>query len=504
MRWLLDRAEFDLRLRTGSATEEPLSWAHATDVLDPTPWLNGGELVLTTGLQLPRAAREQRAYVHRLTGAGVAGLGFGLGVRFDAIPAAVVDACEARALPLLEVPIGTAFIALTQAVAQQLADTELASLQRVHTIQRDITRVTVRSGLPGAVALLARELRGDAVVMDEYGVVMASSTTNSRLLERVGKEYRRLSRASRPGTVAVDTEDGILELQMIQGRSGVCGWLAVQHHTLPSPTDRMLLNQAAGLITLQLDWPAELLEAYHDLGGALLSLLLDAGVRSTGLERHLHHFGFEPRDEVVLVLAATDSRRTQLEQVVAAHLEPTKRPHVVASTNGGVAILLLARDAKLLVPGLAEAVTAAEVVRVVYGVSHRLDQAAIASGLGPAQLAAGAALREGRPVAWFSEVNLGPVLADEAVRTRVHSVAGPALAALGAADGPRDAGLLATLEAFLHHNGTWESAARSLGVHRHTLKARIARVEELTGLSLDVAENRALLLLALMSGPLMR
>ena len=56
-----------------------------------------------------------------------------------------------------------------------------------------------------------------------------------------------------------------------------------------------------------------------------------------------------------------------------------------------------------------------------------------------------------------------------------------------------------SLEAFLHHNGSWETAARALGVHRHTLRARMARVEELTGLSLDSADNRVLLTLALMS-----
>ena len=79
---------------------------------------------------------------------------------------------------------------------------------------------------------------------------------------------------------------------------------------------------------------------------------------------------------------------------------------------------------------------------------------------------------------------------------------GPAGVGIG---GPRGYGhghrLLASLEAFLHHNGSWEAAAHALGVHRHTLRARISRVEELTGLSLDVAENRVMLLLGLMSRP---
>jgi purine catabolism regulator len=94
------------------------------------------------------------------------------------------------------------------------------------------------------------------------------------------------------------------------------------------------------------------------------------------------------------------------------------------------------------------------------------------------------------------------VLADEVVRERVWALAAPALEALRAGAGARDGDLLASLDAFLRHNGAWEPAARELGVHRHTLRARMARVEELTGLGLDVAENRALLLLALLSRPL--
>jgi len=494
LRWLLDRPEFGLRLVAGTATDAPLTWAHAIDAVDPTPWLTGGELVLTTGLRLPRAARDQRAYVDRLAGVGIAGLGFGVGVRFDEIPPAVVDACTAAGLPLLEVPLPTAFIAITQAVARRLADQQVEELQRVLSYQRDVTRAAVRGGLRGATNLLARELGVEVVVLDEYGVVMAASSRRQGLLEQVNQEYRRLVSSARPGTVAIDVDEGTLELQMIQGRSGVCGWLAVLHSTAPSPTERLLLNQAAGLITLQLDWPAELIAAYHALGGTLLSLLLDSGADASGLERHLHHFGFEPRDGVVLALASSDRRRARIEDVVATYLETNKRPHVVARVDAGVAVLLLRRDAETLVEGLAAELRGSGLPGVVWGVSGELDQFAVASGLGPAVLAAEAARRQGRAVAWYDELALGPVLADDTVRSLVWSMAAPAMEAL-----ERDGDLLASLEAFLHHHGSWEAASRALGVHRHTLKARMARVEEVTGIQLDLAENRALLLLAVMS-----
>jgi hypothetical protein len=59
--------------RRGSAGRR---WAHSSELEDPTPWLSGGELLLTTGLPLDGPA-SQREYVRRLDAAGVAGLGLG-------------------------------------------------------------------------------------------------------------------------------------------------------------------------------------------------------------------------------------------------------------------------------------------------------------------------------------------------------------------------------------------------------------------------------------------
>src|SRR5215467_13113800 len=109
MQWVLDQPELGLRLVTGEVAEATLTWAHAIDLSDPTPWLIGGELVLTAGLQLSRSAGTQRDYVERLADAGIAGLGFGVGLRYDRIPAPIIDTCSERGLPLVEVPLPTPF-----------------------------------------------------------------------------------------------------------------------------------------------------------------------------------------------------------------------------------------------------------------------------------------------------------------------------------------------------------------------------------------------------------
>ena len=62
--------------------------------------------------------------------------------------------------------------------------------------------------------------------------------------------------------------------------------------------------------------------------------------------------------------------------------------------------------------------------------------------------------------------------------------------------------LLRSLEAFIEQNGQWEKAARQLYCHRHTLRYRIRRIEQLTGRDLSLARDRIEFWLALRAGSL--
>jgi purine catabolism regulator len=210
-------------------------------------------------------------------------------------------------------------------------------------------------------------------------------------------------------------------------------------------------------------------------------MLLDPGREPAAAVRHLRHFGFKPADPVMLVVATSARSTARLLDAVNNRLEATARPHVVTRVHGGVAALVRARDAGLLVDQLDRTVRDAGLSRVVIGVSGSLPQTAVAAGLAPARQAAAAAQREQRAVGWFDELALSSVLADDAIRSRIRARTEPAVAALVHNAAPRDANLLESLEAFLQHNGSPEAAARELGVHRHTLSARMARVEDLPG-----------------------
>ncbi|MDQ6836626.1 MAG: helix-turn-helix domain-containing protein, partial [Actinomycetota bacterium] len=82
---------------------------------------------------------------------------------------------------------------------------------------------------------------------------------------------------------------------------------------------------------------------------------------------------------------------------------------------------------------------------------------------------------------------------DEALKLFCDSILGP----IEASEGHYGGELMRSLEAFIEENGQWERAARRLYCHRHTLRYRIKRVEELTGRNLHSARDRIEFWLAL-------
>ncbi|UYM07571.1 PucR family transcriptional regulator [Solicola gregarius] len=490
--WLLARDELDLRLVTDTdPAGVVIDWVHSIELPDPSPWLAGGELVLTVGLRLPRARAEQAAYVRRLSEAGVAALAFGTGVRFETVPDALQRACADLGVPLVDVPLPTPFVAVTQAIARRIAELQYESMERTVEFQRRLTSAALHDGARGVVRGLADELGGGVLLLDEHRHAVESERCRPDLADRVRRELDRHPGGARTSLRLAD-DDRSTEIQSLGGRADPRGWLAIDVTAAMSPTDRVLLNQAASVLTLLLDRPAELLAQRRRVGASVLDLLLDPAGAERGAE-HLRAFGFEHDDDVVL-LACTGLNDEQAD-AAAASLDLLRIPYVASALSDATLVIAVrSADADGAAEHLATHLSAAGARDATVGVSPALRQDAVYEGVSAARYAAESARWSHTRVGRHDSMTLAGVLADDEVRGRVTALAAAPMARLR--DHPR---LVESLEVFLRTNGSWETASRLLGVHRHTLRNRMARVEEITGLSMDVAENRVVLLLALLT-----
>ncbi|MFC6088725.1 PucR family transcriptional regulator [Saccharothrix lopnurensis] len=397
-----------------------VAWAHSTELADPTPFLEGGELLLTTGLALG----PHGDYVRRLVAAGVVGLGFGTGLSHDRVPPDLVTAAEEAGLALLEVPRATPFIAITKAVA---ADGH-AALTRVAEAHRALEGGAVAGGAGGVVRRLARLLDGAAVLLDGAGApVHVAGDPPEPVLADFAAQARRLASSGGPAGAAWQVGERHAAVQAL-GRRGFLAVLA------PRPLESGVVNTAASLLTLALVRSDEVDRVHRELRAERFRLLL-AGVAVAGLP--------EAPFRVFLPAAPVP--------------DP---PGFWAEVDGRQVVL--ARD--LDVPAAASSPVGATSVARGYREALR-------------------ALEEG--VARFEDVAAAGLLAPDAAEHAAALLA------------PLDDVQRETLRVWLACHGQFDPAAARLGVHRHTVRNRLRRVERLLGRSLDPAGTRAELWLAL-------
>jgi purine catabolism regulator len=543
-------SDLDVRLLTGeSATDVPVRWVHISEIDDPTPWLSGGELLLTTGMQLDTAER-QREFVLRLADHHLAGLGFGTGFAHAEVPAALLQAAAERDFPVFEVPYDVPFIALTEAAFTQLVNEQYAVLRRALAAHERLERVVLSErGLDGLASTLSTQLGAAVLVFDARGKPL------------VGKEFRRaldpdavaqlqseLYTRRREGRAFLpshgDLADRSLALPVAADGGGDAArtsgervpeaWLVAIKDSGPlSDFDRLTLHQAVMIVALELLRGRVAGDTERRLAGDVLAALAQGELTGAELVRRLEPFGI---DETVAAIAVQrpDAWRggpAAIEDALSAALREDAVHCLVASVEtftyalvagmqedelfalarsvaGRLSETIGLKDGPLRI-GVGRAVATAEARRSF----HEARCAAQALALGVVgepepQLVngSGGAHRNGSsPAGWtggarvatYKELGSFQLLLslqdDEALRLFCDSILGP----IEAGEGHYGGELMRSLEAFIEENGQWERAAKRLYCHRHTLRYRIRRVEELTGRDLSSARDRIEFWLAL-------
>jgi len=377
-------AELGLTLVSGQESAQAhVRWVHSTELIDPTPWLKGGELLLSMGIQLD-GPKAQRELIERLADHEIAGLGFGTGFTHKRLPAALVTAARKRAFPLFEVPYELPFIAITERAFAQLVN------ERYEMLQRNMV-----------------------------GDVLAEALTGHLYPE---------------------------ELQARLRPFGIGEQVAVLAFSTPDPT------AAAALLERILER-----EEVHNLV-AIRAGLLCAVIDAEGLRDGRGDEGKGGRDPVELA----GKLRSELAErfgTVAASASRAAPTHSLRLS-------------------FHEARCALEAVRLQNG-----DAPEVASykDLGAFQL-------------------LLSLQDDDALISYCRGVLGP----VEQGEGEYGDELLRSLDVFIEHNGHWEKAAGALYCHRHTLRYRIRRVEQLTGRDFSQARDRIEFWLALRGRELAR
>jgi hypothetical protein len=521
VRDVLAKPELRLTLLAGGENlDRPVSRVYTTDLLDPSRYLTGEELVLT-GLMWRRVPEDSEAFVSALAAAGVSALGAG-DAALGTVPCDLVEACERHGVPLLEVPVEISFRAITDGVDPDLWAERATDLAAVLGRQRglvdavaggvelDALLTNALSGVPGAacwvLSTTGRVIGSTAPLPPKLATELVTGYLSAPMLpvavREAGRQYVVAAARSRPGNRVAD-------------------WVVATYH--PDVHNGLVSGAVEELRSI-----VALVRARHDdglrierrLAGELVTALVQEA-EPAELRARLRSCALPGEGRYLVVSAALTGQPSEaaldvIEEVARCTAEPSA-VGLDATTGRFVGVLaapfpaanLMARcRAAVALVAIGLAGTPAGSVRLCVGLSEVIDGiAALPGALAEAeharQFAATEAQAGAEPAAVACAEELASHLAllagvpapvRRAFRVRL-------LGGLEEYDRRHEADLVHTLETFLDCSGSWIKCAAMLHVHVNTLRYRIRRIEELTGRDLGRFSDRVDLFLALRTPP---
>ena len=510
-------------------------WVHAIELPDAARLLRGGELVLTTGIALPEEQTLLGAYVSELAGVGVSALAVELGRRYTGgLPEGFAAAAGEVGLPLIVFEREVPFIAITEAVHARIIDEQHDQLRGAARLHEVFTDLAVAGAGPGEILRQAALLAGRPVILEDLSHrVLAFEPVGAdpaRLLDGFEARSRAVAQVARTG---YDPASGWL-ITTVGARGEDWGRVILVCEGAPREGDTVLVERAATTLALGrlLARQQESLErqAHRTLLSAVLAQAYarpeEAEVRARALG--LPVAGRQLLGVVVRFRGTAPGLLAQARvlDVAEALADACRGEHVralVGSLDDERAGALLALDGQADLARMLTAISTAAAQRLADRARHSPGPPAGDPVIGVGSAASGMAearrsLLEARQVAdAAAQAGQAPPgspelpfyrLADLRLRGLLYLLAGDSrlgtfvereLGPLTAYDAAHGSDLTGVLEAYLAAGGNKAEAAVRAHLARPTLYERLRHIERILGVSLDAADSRTSLHVALLA-----
>jgi purine catabolism regulator len=468
LREIVSLPHLGITVRAGDAgLDRRVIWAHVSELENPAAWLEGGELLLTTGIGLPASAEAQCMYLSRLAERGVAAVGVGRDGRAPQLTEEMLQQADELAFPILEIPYELPFVAITRLVAaanERSARSRLLAYLRIFETLRTAT----------SEGLAPRELFTHLEKISGFDLYLCSPERNP-LIEGV---------APPPNDVATDVPPpknsspsipgGYIVPVYLFGR--VVGYLVALERQGSDAAGLVAVQHLATIAAVELSGVYQEREILRRRGGEVFAELLTHTLGQAETAARLVVAGFDEEKPVaILALRWSEDAAESIDGTLVDHqLWNARIPHLALAQQDVLYLLVnweeRVEDAMADLPaGIHVGVSDV----VAFGES-------LADARREAQWSLERALELGRRISRFpDEQAASPWLSSDpyVLRATVDRVLGPVIAY----DHGHNSALLDSLRMFLTHDGRLEEAARLLHIHKNTLNYRLRNVERLTG-----------------------
>lgn len=460
-----------------------IRWAHASELQDPSEWLEPDVLVMTTGLGLPVEPQAQGAYVERLAGANLGGLLIGeqaderiyapeLTPRLGAV-------ADEYSFPVMRMPYELPFADIARVVAEANHGEEHARIGQALRIYDTVRLVIGTASGRELITQLGTVANCELHVIDPRtgNPVFADSSDSLQLPVFVLDQISgKLSDRSVPGPAVVRIAGGprnVVALAVPASRPAALVAISESEY----PPDLFVLRHVAAVAAMEVEKLKARRESRRRSGAELLADLIDSRYDEDISERLLAERGLDGRPWVAAAFAGA---KTGMHSDLHLRLEERSAPHLLGRRAETFIALLphVDRTIQILAQEVDSPVGLSDPVNKLARVSDAHQEAVWA--LQGARLT-------GRTIVRYGEDLTSPFLPrnlDES-RAIVRHILGPLLQY----DTEHDAPLVASLNIYLARNRSLKETSEALHVHKQTVIYRMRRIEELTGRQLGRMED---------------
>ncbi|WP_158588248.1 PucR family transcriptional regulator [Galactobacter valiniphilus] len=498
------------------ALETPVRWVHVSEQLELTDLLQGGELILSTGLLVgadPQAAETQLRDLER---AGAAGVIVELPPGREPTQAALRRATAGAALPVVILHQRVRFVELTEAVHRLIVAEQMEQLEasrRIHELFTDL--VLNDASAEDIVRAAASELDAAVLLEDPSGRVLHVHVPGA-------------GSAPAAVTAALARRDGVGVRELVSVRESAWGRLVVPGREDASA--RHVAQRAAQALALHLMAERDARDLAQLAQSAFLTELASWSAGEDAAEQRAASLGLASAGRVVPLVIRMEGADgdplalSRLERELRAELSHAVGQAGATALVGHAGVdalaVLLAPSAKAqrgatldrVASALAGGRTAAGAAGAAgadggahgrfigvgpagAGVLEAVAGLAEASHVAAAAQRLGRGAHPGRP--WFTaaDVRLPGLVAVLAEDARVRRFAA---SELGALTSPGREGDLELLRAMVDTGGAKARVAQRLFLSRPAVYHRISRLEEELGVSLQDPASLTSLAVALL------
>jgi purine catabolism regulator len=478
---LLEAESLALTVIAGQAgLDREVRFAHTSELESPEQWLDGGELLLTTGIGVPAEQGDQERYISALCAKGAAGLA--IGVRGPELHQSTLQLADELAFPLLSVPRHIAFIAITRFVVEAnygASEHEFATQLAI----LEMLRVRAESTEPRWDLLRDLEpLTGyDLAVVTPAGL---SPETGERLVEPsllpvhpvAGHDYRLLQEGC---VVPVRVGDRVAAFVVAKERAGT------------TPAGVRSIRHVATVAAVEMSSVYRDRAVRRESGGRLLQQMMERRVSAATASAQVSRFGIDFGSRPVLCAVAADGGSVvEIDHRLADDAVTRlvyKDERIFCLVPNDETVLELVAAASGATVGVSEPIPSPQQVptakrQAVWAITHCAAQ--------PEPIV----VRFSAGMTFWLPNDL------EMLEDVVARVLGPILQY----DAQNGTDLLHSLNTYFTHDMQVAKAAAALYVHNHTLAYRLRRVEEITKRRLKSLPDQTELWLALQAHAITR